>query len=93
MVAKTLYQSQSTKRSKWSTNEFKFYYLVFIVSIPLMIYLPLNLSNDNNPNFIRFKNRLSDGWLFNRKIVYYVSLLYYIHTMLIYYLGFNRLSI
>lgn len=55
--------------SRWGTLEFKFYYLVFLVIVPYMIYVPTQLSAPSNPNYTRFAKHLVPGWLFGRRRV------------------------
>ena len=56
------------KKSRWNTLEFKCYYVVFIVVVPMMFRAAMTSSNEDNPNFIRFSHLLSDGWMFGRKV-------------------------
>ncbi|KAL6613498.1 MBOAT-domain-containing protein [Neocallimastix californiae] len=53
--------------SRWKTPEFYFYYLVFIVNIPLMFRCAIKFSSPNNVNYPKYKDLLSDGWIFDRK--------------------------
>ncbi|EJD06915.1 MBOAT-domain-containing protein [Fomitiporia mediterranea MF3/22] len=53
---------------RWRTTEFYFYYVVFIVVVPMMVWKPISLSQESNPNYPLFYSRLSDGWIFGRKI-------------------------
>lgn len=55
-------------KSRWSTLEFKFYILVFVVVVPLMYKTAMDASNETNPNYPRFAHLLSQGWLFGRKV-------------------------
>ncbi|TFK34568.1 MBOAT, membrane-bound O-acyltransferase family-domain-containing protein [Crucibulum laeve] len=52
----------------WNTLEFKLYYVACVVVIPLMVWIPVSLSNPSHPNFQMFKSKLSEGWLFGRQI-------------------------
>ncbi|KAF9268566.1 MBOAT-domain-containing protein [Marasmius fiardii PR-910] len=54
--------------SRWETLEFKFYYLVVILVVPTMIWIPVNLSNSSHPNYAYYSSKLSNGWLFYRKV-------------------------
>ncbi|CAK9436869.1 uncharacterized protein LODBEIA_P13910 [Lodderomyces beijingensis] len=54
--------------SRLSSPEFKFYYLVFVIVVPLMFKAAMDASNETNPNFPRFQHLLSQGWLFGRKV-------------------------
>lgn len=51
---------------RWSTPEFYLYYLVFLIALPLMIWVPIRLSQPSNPNYVRFATHLRQGWLFGR---------------------------
>ncbi|KAG5420746.1 GUP1 [Candida metapsilosis] len=59
---------KEAKPSKWGTLEFKFYYLVFIIVVPLMFKAAMEASNETNPNYPRFERLLSNGWMFGRKV-------------------------
>ncbi|ODV77836.1 MBOAT-domain-containing protein [Suhomyces tanzawaensis NRRL Y-17324] len=61
-------QKRSNPVSKWHTLEFKFYMLVFAITVPLMYKTAMDASNETNPNYPRFQHLLSDGWLFGRKV-------------------------
>ncbi|TIC29179.1 MBOAT-domain-containing protein [Wallemia mellicola] len=63
-----LLQSSQTNKSRWGSNEFKIYYLVFIIMIPIIFYIPIDISNIRHINYSRYSGRLANGWLFNRKI-------------------------
>ncbi|KAM6504106.1 MBOAT, membrane-bound O-acyltransferase family domain containing protein [Amanita muscaria] len=54
--------------SRWSTAEFRFYYLVFMFAIPLMVWLPIPLSMPSHSNYQSFRDRLTPGWMFGRPI-------------------------
>ncbi|KAG7091135.1 hypothetical protein E1B28_010189 [Marasmius oreades] len=54
--------------SRWQTLEFKFYYLVVCLVIPIMFWIPMNLSSPSHPAYPFYSARLSDGWLFHRKL-------------------------
>lgn len=60
--------STTTKPSLWKTTEFKFYYIAFLVVVPLMFYAGLQASSPENPNYARYERLLSQGWLFGRKV-------------------------
>lgn len=53
---------------RWRTMEFRFYILVFIVVIPLMLKQGFDVSRSDHPNYPLFAPLLSDGWLFGRKV-------------------------
>lgn len=52
--------------SRWSTWEFRFYFLVFAIMVPLMVWVPIRLSLTSNPNYVRYSEHLRPGWLFGR---------------------------
>lgn len=54
------------KRGRWHTLEFKFYYLVFAVMVPLMVYVPVSLSWTSNPNYYSYSAHLKTGWIAGR---------------------------
>ncbi|KXN84378.1 Glycerol uptake protein 1 [Leucoagaricus sp. SymC.cos] len=54
--------------SRWGTLEFKVYYLVFLVVVPIMAWIPVSLSSPSNPNFILYRNRLEEGWIPGRLV-------------------------
>ncbi|KAF8626599.1 hypothetical protein AX17_006517 [Amanita inopinata Kibby_2008] len=53
---------------RWSTFEFKVYYLVFLLVIPVMVWIPVSLSLPSHPNYPFYRSRLSPGWLFGRRM-------------------------
>ncbi|RCK64149.1 Glycerol uptake protein 1 [Candida viswanathii] len=59
---------RANPQSRWSTLEFKFYYLVFLVVVPLMFKAGMDSANENNPNYPKFEHLLSPGWIFGRKV-------------------------
>ncbi|WVR08917.1 hypothetical protein IAU60_005976 [Kwoniella sp. DSM 27419] len=60
--------TSSRDQSRWHTNEFRFYIVAFIVVVPMMVWLPMRLSSESHPNYWKYEYRLSDGWLFGRKV-------------------------
>ncbi|TKY85492.1 hypothetical protein EX895_005654 [Sporisorium graminicola] len=62
----TTQASARTKRGRWHTLEFKLYYLVFGVMVPLMVYVPVRLSTPSNPNYWSYTNHLKPGWIAGR---------------------------
>ncbi|CDU26277.1 probable GUP1-Multimembrane-spanning protein essential for proton symport of glycerol [Sporisorium scitamineum] len=54
------------KRGRWHTLEFKLYYLVFAVMVPLMVYVPVRLSTPSNPNYWSYTDHLEPGWIAGR---------------------------
>ncbi|TIA73257.1 hypothetical protein E3P92_00454 [Wallemia ichthyophaga] len=63
-----LLESSQTQKSRWRSHEFKLYYVVFIVMIPIIFYIPFQISTQQHINYARYSSRLTDGWLFGRKI-------------------------
>ncbi|KAI0791177.1 MBOAT, membrane-bound O-acyltransferase family-domain-containing protein [Abortiporus biennis] len=55
-------------RSRWRTLEFYIYGIVFCIAIPIMLWIPVRLSDKSHPNYQMFKRRLEPGWLFGREI-------------------------
>ncbi|ORZ20810.1 MBOAT, membrane-bound O-acyltransferase family-domain-containing protein [Absidia repens] len=58
----------SVHPSRWNTLEFYFYYVCFIVIVPYMFYVAHSVSKETNPHYQEYASRLSDGWLFGRKV-------------------------
>lgn len=58
--------SRSVKTGRWHTLEFKFYYLVFAIAVPLMVWVPVRLSTPSNPNFYSYSGHLKPGWIAGR---------------------------
>ncbi|SCU88471.1 LAMI_0D10220g1_1 [Lachancea mirantina] len=58
----------SAGRPLWNTVEFKFYYVAFLIVVPLMIKSAMSASNETSPNYYRFEGLLSPGWIFGRKV-------------------------
>ncbi|CAO1624089.1 unnamed protein product [Sympodiomycopsis kandeliae] len=56
-----------TPKARWHTLEFKLYYLVFLFAVPLMIYIPIELSQSTNANYNKYKSHLTQGWIFGRQ--------------------------
>ncbi|KAF9525815.1 MBOAT, membrane-bound O-acyltransferase family-domain-containing protein [Crepidotus variabilis] len=55
-------------KARWNTLEFRFYYLVALISVPLMVWVPVSLSQPSHRHFHQFAPRLSQGWLHNRMV-------------------------
>ncbi|CAH2355542.1 membrane-bound O-acyltransferase Gup1p [[Candida] railenensis] len=55
-------------QSKWNTLEYKIYGIIFVIAVPLMAKTAIEASNENNPNYPKFKHLLSQGWLFGREV-------------------------
>ncbi|KZT27214.1 MBOAT-domain-containing protein [Neolentinus lepideus HHB14362 ss-1] len=60
----------NTRRSppRWKTPEFILYQVVFVVVVPILIWVPIQLSSVNHPNYDLYSRRLSRGWLLGRDI-------------------------
>ncbi|CBQ73402.1 probable GUP1-Multimembrane-spanning protein essential for proton symport of glycerol [Sporisorium reilianum SRZ2] len=58
--------SARTKRGRWHTLEFRLYFLVFAVMVPLMVYVPVRLSTPSNPNYWSYADHLKPGWIAGR---------------------------
>lgn len=57
------------QKARWNTYEFRFYYLAFIMVIPMMFITAMNASTERNViNYYKFERLLSTGWLFGRKV-------------------------
>ncbi|KAK1757349.1 glycerol uptake protein 1 [Echria macrotheca] len=54
--------------SKWGTPEFYLYYLVFILAVPYMFWVPYTVSRPSDPRYHKYEQHLSDGWIPGRKI-------------------------
>ncbi|KAG9236428.1 glycerol:H+ symporter-like protein [Amylocarpus encephaloides] len=54
--------------SRWSTVEFYFYYVVFLVVVPYMFWIAYDVSRPSDPNYHKFEPWLSPGWIPGRKI-------------------------
>ncbi|WFD36705.1 glycerol transporter [Malassezia cuniculi] len=53
----------SIKPSRWNTPEFYFYYLMFVIVVPYMVYVPMRISRDSHPNFEKYAHYLRPGWM------------------------------
>ncbi|KAI6155414.1 MBOAT, membrane-bound O-acyltransferase family-domain-containing protein [Pisolithus tinctorius] len=53
---------------RWKTPEFIFYYIAFVVVVPLMAWVPIRLSSPTNANYPFFRHQLKPGWLFGREV-------------------------
>ncbi|SNX87280.1 probable GUP1 - Multimembrane-spanning protein essential for proton symport of glycerol [Melanopsichium pennsylvanicum] len=65
-TSSTVTTNAKVKRGRWHTLEFKFYYLVFLVMVPLMVYVPIRLSTPTNPNYYSYSDHLKPGWIGGR---------------------------
>ncbi|KAK3828402.1 MAG: putative glycerol transporter [Benniella sp.] len=55
-------QDRTTHPSLWNTKEFYFYYLVFAYCVPHMFKTAHEASSEDNPNYEKYKDLLSDGF-------------------------------
>lgn len=60
--------SAASERSRWASPEFLFYLVVFLITVPLMFHAGMSASNETNPNYVKFENLLSEGWMWGRKV-------------------------
>ncbi|KAL0578918.1 glycerol transporter [Marasmius crinis-equi] len=60
--------TQTKNTSRWRSLEFKFYYAVAAVVLPIMIWIPISVSSSLHPNYALYSRRLSNGWLFHQKV-------------------------
>ncbi|KAI6108908.1 MBOAT, membrane-bound O-acyltransferase family-domain-containing protein [Pisolithus croceorrhizus] len=58
----------SSPPPRWKTPEFIFYYIVFVVVVPFMAWVPIRLSSPTNANYPLFRHQLKPGWLFGRDV-------------------------
>ncbi|KZT40000.1 MBOAT-domain-containing protein [Sistotremastrum suecicum HHB10207 ss-3] len=54
--------------ARWKTPEFILYGIIFVVVVPIMVWVPVTLSQYDNPNYPLYAHRLSWGWIAGRKI-------------------------
>ncbi|KAI0293499.1 MBOAT, membrane-bound O-acyltransferase family-domain-containing protein [Multifurca ochricompacta] len=52
-----------TSHSRWRSFEFLLYYAIFLVTVPWMVYVPVQLSSKTHPNYSLYHHRLAKGWL------------------------------
>ncbi|GJJ08164.1 hypothetical protein Clacol_002372 [Clathrus columnatus] len=55
-------------KSRWKTPEFIVYAIMFILVVPQMVRLPMQLSNVSHHNYPFFVRKLSRGWIFGRLV-------------------------
>ncbi|KAI0077283.1 MBOAT-domain-containing protein [Panus rudis PR-1116 ss-1] len=60
--------SRETSPSRWGTPEFMFYAIAFCLVVPIMFWIPIKLSSSTHPNYTAYSRRLSQGWMFGRKV-------------------------
>ncbi|CAO3616368.1 unnamed protein product [Cunninghamella echinulata] len=61
-------QPTITSPSRWNTLEFYFYYVCFIIIVPYMFYVAHSLSKETHPHYSDYAYKLSEGWIFDRKV-------------------------
>ncbi|KAJ2541819.1 glycerol transporter [Coemansia sp. RSA 1853] len=54
--------------SLFHTREFKFYYLIYLTVVPHMMYTMWQSSSPSRPEYKKYEQALSDGWMFGRKV-------------------------
>ncbi|KAI8093031.1 MBOAT, membrane-bound O-acyltransferase family-domain-containing protein [Halteromyces radiatus] len=88
----------TTNPPRWNTPEFYFYYLCFIIIVPYMFYIAHSVSKETNPHYPEYASRLSDGWIFGRKVdnsdaqyAHFRDNLPKLLLLSILFVGFNRL--
>ncbi|KAK0391612.1 hypothetical protein NLU13_1112 [Sarocladium strictum] len=57
-----------TQPPKWRTPEFYLYYLVFLLAVPYMFWVPYSVSQPSDPRYHKYEKYLSEGWIPGRKI-------------------------
>lgn len=60
--------SLGASKPLWNTWEFKFYYVAFLIVVPLMIKTAMAASNETSTNYYQFERLLSPGWIMGRKV-------------------------
>lgn len=53
---------------RWRTPEFYFYLVVFLVCVPQMYLAVAQVSLPSSPNYHKYEDLLSPGWMFGRKV-------------------------
>ncbi|EKM77954.1 hypothetical protein AGABI1DRAFT_121631 [Agaricus bisporus var. burnettii JB137-S8] len=66
LVSEGTTSEENLASSRWSTIEFKIYYAVALIIIPVMVWIPVSLSSSSHPNFPFYRSKLSDGWIMGR---------------------------
>ena len=54
--------------ARWRTPEFYLYLLVFLFCVPNMYWAVVEVSQPTSPNYSKFEELLSPGWLFGRQV-------------------------
>ncbi|CCM04219.1 uncharacterized protein FIBRA_06386 [Fibroporia radiculosa] len=53
---------------RWRTPEFFVYGAFFCVVVPIMVWIPVQLSSSEHPNFNMYRRKLSPGWISGRYV-------------------------
>ncbi|TFK50179.1 MBOAT-domain-containing protein [Heliocybe sulcata] len=53
---------------RWKTPEFILYEVLFLIVVPILVWIPIQLSDASHPNYDLYSHRLSQGWLLGRDI-------------------------
>ncbi|KAH9933568.1 MBOAT-domain-containing protein [Epithele typhae] len=61
-------QAEQHPQPRWRTPEFMVYYVVFVIALPVMFWIPYSLSSPSHPNYPLYQRALSPGWLFGRRV-------------------------
>lgn len=64
----TPYATTRRPAPRWRTPEFIFYGFVFAAVVPVMVWIPVRLSQPSHPNYHVYARKLSPGWLFGRQV-------------------------
>ncbi|KAE9408868.1 MBOAT-domain-containing protein [Gymnopus androsaceus JB14] len=59
---------KQTNPSRWSSLEFKFYYVILASALPLMVWIPTTVSNRSHRNYAIYEPKLWPGWIFGREL-------------------------
>lgn len=94
-VSKTQDLPPGASPTKWGTLEFYLYTVVFLFCVPMMYKAVWDVSQPSSQHYNTYKDLLSDGWLFGRKVdnsdsqyagfrdnVPYLSILLVVHPFL-----------
>jgi len=58
----------SHQPQRWKTVEFLGYGVIFCITLPIMIWIPVSLSSTSHPNYPVYQRKLTPGWLFGRQV-------------------------
>lgn len=56
------------RKLRWSSLEFYFYYIVFLICVPLMFKAVIDISDPDHPNYPKYERLLEPGLLRSRKV-------------------------